>query len=294
MDEQAVLEYLYHAPSPFNFLVNYFHVPDNHPPLYYFLVIAIYKILPLGELGIRLVSVLAGLGLIIVLYYFSLLFFESRAQARLAMFFTAISSYFILISQMARYHSLAALWTLLSLYFFCKITIFGYTKRNLACFLVFALLLAYTDLPHFIYLITITNFFYFYKWLRNAKIIELKTWFGSQLGLLVLFLPVIYMFYLRVFNQNDKGFEKESLLGGSIIDRIADFLMHIYAYFFGENIFPWNYVPFLAGVLILGMLLVVLLKAAYDKRLTKNFYLLLYLVLSLLVLNTIFLNCMPA
>ncbi len=290
MDEAAVLEYLYHTPNPLNFIVDYFRVPDNHPPLYYFLVIALYKILPLGELGIRLLSVLSGLGIVIVVYHLSLLLFKDKAMARMAMFFTAISSYFILISQMARYHSLAALLTLGSLYYFCKIFLQGYTRKDFVGFLILAILVAYTDLPHFIYLVVITNLFYFYKKLRKSTIVEFKKWIGGQLTVLVLFLPIVYLFYLRVFHQNDKGFEKESLLGGSVIDRLSDFLMHFYAYFFGENIFPWNAAPFLLGVLVIIVLLGILIKTVYKKEALPNLYLLLYFFFSFILLNTIFLN----
>ncbi len=291
MDETAVLEYMYATPNPFDFIVHYFRTPDNHPPLYYFLVIALYKIAPWGEFGIRLVSVLSGLGIAALVYSFSILLFKNKSVARLAMFLTIISSYFILISQMARYHSLAALLTLASLYYFSKIFIEGYNKKYFIKFLVLALLVAYADLPHFIYLAAITNLFYFYKKLiTKLDVIGIKKWVSGQLAVAALFLPIIYLFYLRVFHQNDKGFEKEGLLGGSLTDRLADFSMHFYAYFFGENIFPWNVAPFVAGVLAAGGLLFVLIRGVYKKKLSPNFNLLLYLFFSLVILNTVFLN----
>ena len=129
MDETAVLEYLRGSSGPLDFLIKYFQIPDNHPPLYYLLVITVYKLFPLQELGIRLISILSGLGVVITSYYLTLLMFKDKSTARLAMFLVAISSYFILISQMARYHSLSALLMLLSLYCFFKIILTGYSKR---------------------------------------------------------------------------------------------------------------------------------------------------------------------
>lgn len=290
MDEAAVLEYLYQTPSPFSFLIHYFAVPDNHPPLYYFLVISLYRVFPWHEVGIRLVSVLSGLGIVVLVYNFANLLFKDKSIAKLAMFLTAISSYFILISQMARYHSLAAFLTLGSLYYFCRIILQGYSKKDFIKFLILAVLVAYTDLPHFIYLTVITNLFYFYKKLKKLDVVGFKRWVTGQLTLLVLFPPIIYLFYLRVFHQNDKGFEKEGLLGGSMVDKLVDFSMHFYAYFFGENIFPWNIAAFLMGVLVLIVLLVVLIKTIFKERILSNLNLLLYLFISLIVLNTIFLN----
>ncbi|HSR89207.1 MAG TPA: glycosyltransferase [Candidatus Udaeobacter sp.] len=288
MDETAVLEYMYHSPNPLNFLIEYFRVPDNHPPLYYFLVILLYRIFPFGELGIRLVSVLSGLGITVTVYYFSLLLFKDKALARWGMFLTSISSYFLLISQMARYHSLAALLTLLSLYYFCKMALVGYERKLFIKFLLFSVLVGYTDLPHFVYLIFIINICYFYLFLTKNKVLSLSKWLAGQAGVAVSFLPIIYLFYLRIFIQNDKGFEKASLLGKSFINLAADFLMHFYAYFFGENILPWNFAPFIAGALVMVVLLFVLIKKLCKQNL--EFYLLFYLFLMSVILNVIFLN----
>ena len=48
MDETAVLEYLRGSSGPLDFLIKYFQIPDNHPPLYYLLVITVYKLFPAG------------------------------------------------------------------------------------------------------------------------------------------------------------------------------------------------------------------------------------------------------
>ena len=289
-DEQMVLVYLHQTPNPLAFIAEYFRVPDNHAPLYYLLVIASYKIFPFGELGIRLVSALSGLGVVITVYYFALLLFKDKTLAKWAMFLTSISSYFILISQMARYHSLSALLMLLSLYYFCKIVLSGYEKKSLVKFLVFGVLVGYTDLPHFVYLVAITNIYYLYSFIRKNKIASWRQWFGGQIALGLSFLPIVYLFYLRIFNQKDGGFEKASLLGRSLLNWAADFSMHFYAYFFGENILPWNWTVFIAGILAMIILLVALIKNIYKQRLSGGFNLLLYLFLASIIANTIFLN----
>lgn len=291
MDEGAVLEYLYRTPNPFNFLINYFSVPDNHPPLYYFLVIALYKVLPLKEAGIRLVSVLSGLGIVATVYYFVLLLFKNKTLARIAMFLTAISSYFILISQMARYHSLAALLALLSLYYFAKLVLEGYSKKSFNWCLFFGVLTAYTDLPHFVYLIGLLNIFYFFNYFRKNQPVKLTAWIKGQVVLFLLFLPVVWLFYLRIFKQGDGGFEKISLLGRSFSNWASDFLMHFYAYFFGENILPWNWPAFAAGIVVSVFLIIFLVKIIRKKDANRpSLFLLVYLFLGVIILNTIFMN----
>lgn len=290
MDEQAVLEYMYQNPNPIDFLRAYFKVPDNHPPLYYLLVIISYKLFAAKELGIRLVSILSGFGILITVYYLSLLLFKDRALARWAVFLSSISSYFILISQMARYHSLSGFLMLVSLFYFCKIIIQGYSKKSFIIFLIFAALLGYTDMPHFIYEVVLVNVYYFYSCLRKTEFVAIKQWFLGQVVLAASFLPIVYLFYLRVFKQHDKGFEKASLLGRSIIDKVSDFLIHFYSYFFGENILPWNWVVFGLGVVTMIGLLFFLVRGLYRKNFSQSMYLLLYLFFSSVILNVLFLN----
>ncbi len=290
MDEQAVLEYMYQNPNPIDFLRAYFKVPDNHPPLYYLLVIISYKLFAAKELGIRLVSMVSGLGILITVYYFSVLLFKDKVLARWTVFLTSISSYFLLISQMARYHSLSGFLMLVSLFYFCKIILQGYEKKSFIKFLIFAALLGYADMPHFIYEVVLVNLYYFYTLIRTTRVMVIKQWFLGQAALATSFLPIVYLFYLRIFKQHDKGFEKASLLGRSLIDKVSDFLIHFYSYFFGENILPWNWVVFGLGVVTMITLLFFLVRGLYRKNFSQPTYLLLYLFFSSIILNVLFLN----
>ena len=290
MDETAVLEYLSQSTGPINFLVEYFKVPDNHAPLYYFLVIIFYKLFSFGEVGIRLVSVLAGLGIVALVYRFSLLLFGDKKIARTTMFFTATSSYFILISQMARYHSLSGFFALFFLYYFSRIILKGYTRRDYIAFIIFGFLVGFTDYPHFIYVITIVNLYYFYKLVfKNERIVLLRNWLVGQAIMLLSFLPMVYLIYLRILH-GDGGFEKVSLLGRSVMNYVADLGMHFYAFFFGENILPWNWFPFLLGTLVLLVVSFYLASALYKRQLSKGLYLILYYFFSAIILNTVFMN----
>lgn len=290
MDETASLEYYFNSSGPVNFLVNYFRTPDNHAPLYYFLVIIIYNLFPFGEIGIRLLSVLAGLGIVVLVYRFSLLLFADKKIARIAMLLTAISSYFILISQMARYHSLSAFFSLLYLYYFSKIILNGHSRKNYISFILSGILVSFTDYPHFIYVVLVANLYYFYKYLiKNERIINLRDWLISQTVLLLAFMPMIYLIYLRILH-GDGGFEKVSLLGRSFINYAADLIIHFYAFFFGENILPWNWFPFSLGVLVLLVVGFYLIKSIFKKESPQGLYLILYYFFSVIVINTAFMN----
>ena len=289
MDENAVFWYL--SMNPWQFVVNYWHIPDNHPPLFYLLVVSLYKLLPLKVLGVRLVSIFSGIGLLVLSYRFSWLLFKDKLSARLAMLSVVLSSYFVLISQMARYHALAALLTLLSLYYFTCLSFQNNNKKkNLLLFVVFAVLTSYTDLPHFVYLILVTNVFYFYKILRKETILKFKSWFISQLILVVSFLLIIWMFYLRIFEQGDKGFGLSSLLGKNIIQYAACFLMHFYAFFFGENILPWNFLIFFSGLFAACITAFYLIRNLFKAIKDQSLNLLVYYFLAFVILNTVFLN----
>lgn len=289
MDETAVVEYLQKTPDPINFLREYFSYPDNHPPLYYFLVIALYQILPWGEFGVRLLSALSGIGIVMTVYYFSMLLFKEKALARFAMVLTAASSYFILISQMARYHSLSALLMLLSLYFFIRMSTTYAGRKDFMRFIIFGVLLCYTDLPHFFYEVAIVNMYYLYRLLRGNRLLAIKQWIVGQGILLASFLPIVYLFYLRVFGQNDFGFKNASVLGRSWLDVCTDTLIHFYAYFFGENILPWN-ISFGVGGLAIVLIFILFVRGVVKKTYSREVYLLVCLFVSAVVLNVLFLN----
>lgn len=287
-DEKAVLEYL--SNSTGGFLAAYWKYPDNHPPLYYFLVLLASKILPWTELTIRLVSVLAGLGIVWLIYVFTFHVTRNKRMALLAAFFTAFSSYFILISQMARYHSLAAFLSLLVFYFFYRLFVEGYQERVWRWYLAVMVLVGYVDYPHFIYVVLFTNFLYFYRFFCRRTITSIKRWLVGQVAVALLVMPAVIMLLNRIFIQGDGGFNKTNLLANSWISIAAGILFHIYSFFFGENIFPWNYIVFSAGLAVLAAMAVGLIKALRKKIWGVPQAFVLLLTGALIIVNTIFMN----
>ncbi len=287
MDETAVLAYL--KLSPINFLVSYWQVPDNHPPLYYFLVLLVSKILPWNELAIRLVSILSGFGVVILVYLFTLKITNEKRLALVATFFTAFSSYFILISQMARYHSLAVFFALLTLYFFYLFLKDG-NQKAWYYYLVALVFTAYSDYPQFFYVAVLTNLCYLYCLIRRQTPMRLLKWINGQFIAAIFCLPLVWMLYHRIFVQGDGGWSNVNLLGNSWLNNIGGIFFHFYVYFFGENIFPWNYLFFGSGTVVLLVAVVGLVVGNRRKVLDRSRMLIIIFAGSLIVLNTLFMN----
>lgn len=288
MDETAVLEYFKFSPG--EFITAYWHRPDNHPPLYYFLVLLLSKVAPWTELMVRLVSILAGLGIIALVYRFAKRVTGDKTTAATAAFFTAFSSYFVLISQMARYHSLAAFSALLTFYFFYQLFVEGFKKQVWIWYLAAMVLVGYVDYPHFIYVVLITNALYLYRFFRRQPITGFIRWVIGQLTVAALCSPMAWMLYHRIFIQGDGGFDRTNLLANSWLHIVAGISFHIYSFFFGENVFPWNYFFFGLGLVVFAGMAFGLVSALRKKVWgTKELYV-IGLSFALIVINTFFMN----
>ena len=239
MDETAVMEYV--NLGPVDFLIHYFRQPDNHPPLYYFLVILAYKFFPFGVFGVRLVSIVADIGALVMLYRLARLIFSDRLFAYYAVLLASVSSYFVLIGQMARYHSLAAFFALSALYYFCKIIWQNCTTRDYTIYAMYTMLVCYTDYPHAIYLAVITNGYLCSTLLRRRLSVNVRKWIWTHVAILAAATPLFWLVYNRIVIQGDGGFEKHNLLGNGLTHYLAAFTMHLYAFFIGENTLPWDY-----------------------------------------------------
>ena len=287
-DEMAVLDYL--KQGPVEFLIKYWQAPDNHPPLYYFLVLIVSKILPGTELTVRFVSAVSGLGIVYLVYLFTFRIIGNRRIALLVAFFTTLSSYFILISQMARYHSLAGLLSLLVLYLFYVLYFEGYTKKVWCLFLVSLVAIGYADYLHFFYNIFIINLVYLYTFIKSKPILPFLKWFIGQLIVAFFLSPLIWIIYHRVIIQGDGGWEKTNLLVNSWRHIILAIFFHIYSFLFGENIFPWDYTFFILGVTVLLVVLFGFIKGFCNKTWSSKELFIILLSVGLIVLNTFFMN----
>ena len=283
----AVLDYF--GQSPIEFLVNYWQKPDNHPPLYYFLVLLVSKVLPWNEFMVRFISILSGLGIVYFVYLFSWRISASKNVALVAGFFTALSSYFVLISQMARYHSLAGLFSLITIYFFYQLFIDGYSKRIWFWFLLSLVAVGYTDYPHFFYVALVVNLIYVYRLVSRRPIMSFLQWLLGQLAVAIVLSPLVWMIYHRIVIQGDGGWSNVNLLANSWAHILSAIFFHVYSFFFGENIFPWDY-AFWIGVVVLMGALVGFIQGFRKKLWTRAQLFCIFLSMAFVLINTFFMN----
>ena len=285
-DEMAVLEYI--GKTPKIFFIDYFRHPDNHAPLYYFLVLITYKIFPFGELGVRLVSIFSSLAMLVVMYALGKKVFADNVHPRIAIGLAVVSPFFILIGQMARYHSLAAFFTLSAFYFFCKIIWLECRRREYVYLTLFSILVGLTDYPHFIYILVLFNAYVFYTLLKKICSVHLKSWVISQAVVCISFVPMLLLLYNRIVIQGDGGFEKRNLLGNGLVHYLLATGMHVYDFFIGENTFPWDwgvFVPISVVLLVcLGSLIV------HWKKITVREKTIIGFAVAFIVINVVFMN----
>lgn len=101
---------------------------------------------------------------------------------------------------------------------------------------------------------------------------------------------MIWLIWHRVFVQGDGGFEKVDLFGRSLITFCMNFGMHFYAFFFGENILPWNYLIFALGVAILVALGYFKMQAFKNKKFSGGDLFVPIMCGLFILLNTVILN----
>lgn len=287
MDETAIFWYWHY--SPWQYLAEYFRVPDNHAPLYYFLELITYGIFPFGVLGIRLLSIICGVILSWLAYQLTRRYLK-QSWAMFSVVIMMLSSYFILISQMARYHALAAVLTLAALLFFQRFMFDGRKQRDLSWFAVLAALVGWTDYPHFFYLILATNGYFLFRLIKDKTFYPWLKWLKAQIVIGLTFLPMVWLIWHRVFVQGDNGFSAIDLLGRSLMSHAMNFAMHFYAYFFGENLLPWNYLPFAIGLTVLIALGYFFVRQALERRWTAAELFVPIMALAFILLNTVILN----
>jgi len=101
---------------------------DNKLPLYSYLSMPFIKIFGLNEFSTRLVSNIAGILIVLAVFFLTRSLFENNIISLIASFLTALSPALYLLSRQAHEGVLASLFILLSLIFLIK---FSKTKKSL-------------------------------------------------------------------------------------------------------------------------------------------------------------------
>ena len=155
-------------------------IGDFHPPGYFALLWIWTRIGGIGEIWVRVPSVIFGVATVWLVYLLGKEMISKRVGI-LAALFMALAPLHVYYSQEARMYSLAAFSATLSFYFFWKLI----HKRNwgdLAGFGISSALVLYSD--YVVYLILPVQFFYLILWERKNLKSFLVPWLVSVIFLL--------------------------------------------------------------------------------------------------------------
>ena len=162
-------------------------VVKTHTPAYYVLLRHWIGLAGIGEVTLRLPSVLAGVATVYVVYLVGTELFDRR-RGVLAAGMVALSRFHIDHSQEVRMYAFVALLTGLSFYWLVKLNE-RYTRRSAAGYVLATVLLVYTH-PYGAFVILAANL---YVWSRLAAGADLahgvRRWVGLQAGVGALLLP---------------------------------------------------------------------------------------------------------
>lgn len=170
-----------------------FYQNDNNPLFYYEFLHFWIWIFGDSEFVSRLPSALFGSLSVVAIYLVGKSLFNKNVGL-LSALILAVSDFHIKYSQEARAYSLLALFTLLSFYFFLKLT---RSKRRwyLVGYLVSTALMLYTHYYGF-FILAAQNIFFFANYFksRNLGIITFRAWIISQIILFISYLPGFLLF----------------------------------------------------------------------------------------------------
>jgi 4-amino-4-deoxy-L-arabinose transferase-like glycosyltransferase len=159
---------------------------DYKPALYAYLIIPFMLVLGLNEIAVRLPSVFAGVGLIILSYLFTKQIFRNSWLGITVAFFTAISPLSIMFSRAGWESNVALFLNVAGLYLFIK----GLNKPKYFIFsaVLFSLSLICYQASKIFIPITLFGLFIFYR-----KEINYNKTFFSALGLIVGSLSLVFI-----------------------------------------------------------------------------------------------------
>ena len=166
---------------------------DNNPLFYYEFLHFWVWIFGDSEFATRLPSALFGSFSIVAIFMVGKSLFNKNVGL-LSAVILAVSEFHIKYSQEARAYSLLALLTLISFYFFLKLTRSN-RRWYFVGYLISTILMLYTHYYGF-FILAAQNIFFFANYLRSRSLgeLSLKTWISSQIILGVLYLPGFFLF----------------------------------------------------------------------------------------------------
>jgi len=223
--------------SFFEFLKAYWQNPDNHPPGYYLILLAFIKLLGRHDFVVRLPSLLAGFGALIMTWRIArLIAGRDERWPYFAVLLAATSPYLIILSQTARYFSLAAFFALFAIYTVLKI-ITGGERTWFFGYAIALVLIGYVDYTTFLYVSAgSTLVILFTAWRAKSKQL-LMYWLLAVASAALLLVPLLGIALAKA--QAEAAYGGDVLTSGPLawLLRIG---IYGYAALYGFVAFPWD------------------------------------------------------
>lgn len=222
---------------------------DYHPPVYFILLKIWIGIFSSHEFSLRFFQIIQG---IILFFLTAKLFHKMIGQKPKTDFWLLLlfSSEFFLFIPMIRYYTLAAILTVLS-----TIQLLNWktnpTLQKTIILAIIYLIILYTDYPAS-FIIAI-HFFYL---LQTDKSL-LSRFLIMQLILFFLYLPWLIILYEQIHAIREHGTIADLNFSPMVIP--VKIFFSIYAFLFGETVYPFEFVV-IAGILVLLVITIFILK----------------------------------
>ena len=260
-DELTSIEYA--KQSTGYFISNYFVNPDNHPPLYYFLLNIWQKIFQIGYHNDYWFQIFSIAGYFVAVMVTAQLWLKTFRERLYFIFLTGISSYFFIYSHMVRYYTLAA-FVYMAVFFYLRKWFGSSQGRWLWHIVPLSCLLAYLDYTAYIfYGVTFIVFIIRYKFWGKLHLQQLIVFAVTQI---VGVIPLLYLNYVY-FTLRLQSSQIVEVYPALSIKKIVNFIgglgSSLYQIIIGEY-FTIYLTPVLIG--ILGIVLYFMIKEWRKKK----------------------------
>lgn len=178
-----------------NQILTKFSPGDFHPPLYYILLKYWINLFGASEIAARGLSVLAGVGTIVVVYFIARRIFNTTT-ANLSALFLSTAPLHIYYSQEARMYILETFFACLVIYFMLRVLEESVKFWNWVGLTLSSALLLYTDYLPVFFLIAMFLYLLIYK--RDSLKKKWRSWALCMVGVEVLLVPLFPLLLAQI------------------------------------------------------------------------------------------------
>ena len=248
---------------------------DVHPPLYYMILHWWIDLWGESEFALRFLSVIPVIISIVFVYRIGKDFFSEKVGLLSALMFV-MSPEIVLFGRMVRYYTLALLFGLMATYFFFKLLKKAQWKYVFlyACSVTLLLYTTYTTVSLIIAHGCILLF-----WIKQERQAIFK-WISAQCIAFLLYIPGTILFFMMISRMSSENNPLSDLSAGASGVAVK-FMYSIYAFCFGETLYPWHVALVVPGCIVIFCIFMYGIRKSLAMHNKHYFFLLLQLAIPL-------------